>query len=757
MNGVGYTRGPGASQGRSRANPRRVRVDEGRPHGQGIRFGGLLLSALFIAALSGVRAGAQTSDEEPRRLPSRIAPERAEVDLVLIDVVVRDRKGNPVPGLLPENFALRIDDRSAEISTFESYCAEPVIAGKRGQESESRPAESSSSGPSRSPERHIILFFDINQLSEEGRNRSVEASLRFVREQKADRDLVMLVAMKRHPMLLENFIGDRDRLSARLTAMLTDPEMIDRHYLEERLNMNDILNQDCAGLAGECTRRLSVAIPYAEEEMLRTKRSLDAVRNLMPALGALPGRKTLVHFSESLRDEPGLQYLILAGSSPAREGIDIRLAITELQKEANAAGVSLYMVWAAGLGEKGSAGMTDTSIRAGGQDTVLLEQALVGGEDASLALTSTLALETGGVATQRTNDLGLAFDAVEQDLSCYYVLGYTNRGPGDGRRHMIKVATDVKGARLRHRPYYEDWSEEERLNRRFRSALMAPGYFAGIPVKAEAYALAPEGRKTPILLKAEFPIEAVTVVRQPDGGLYGEAEVRTTVWTEGREACMFARHIPIALSQGEKASHRSVIYEAGCELPPGDHEFTVAVLDSGTWEMGAAGTRLPVPARSAGVFGDVVLWTPSGDDILDAGDAGGVGIRSSGSGRGFVPRAQRRFGKMEPGVLYSVVCPPERGARASGEEVRVGRRLFSGDLEVATFADFVLGSADDPEGSATDRPKGACEGIFSPIAAGQLGPGGYVFRMQIDGIGAGKVVHDAGIAVSEQDRSSPGS
>jgi VWFA-related protein len=692
-----------------------------------------------LVSLFGGGVAAQSDDDEPVRLPVRIAPERAEVDLVLVDVLVRDKKGNAIPGLSQEEFELRIDDRPASISTFEDYCASPVVSGRAAPES-GEERETSPTQAVESPARHIVLFFDINQMSEKGRDRSIDASMTYVRERKRPQDLVMIVAMKGKPILLEDFTSDSDRLAARLAAMRSDPEMIDRHYLEERLNINDILARECFGVTAECVRRVSVAVPYAEEEMLRTQRSLEAIRDLMPALSAIPGRKTLVHFSESLRDEPGLQYLILAGSSPAWEGIDIRLLINQIHREANASGVSLYMVWAAGLGEKGAMGLADASRNLGPGDTIMLERALLGGEDAALSLGATLSLETGGVASQRTNDLGMAFNSVEQDLSCYYVLGYTNPGPGDGKRHMIRVKMARKGTRIRYRPYFEDWSDEERLEHRFQAALITPGYFDEIAVKVEAYALAPVKKKTPILVKVEFPVDAVTVVRQVDGVLFGQAEVRTKVWTDTIETCEFTRSIPITLELGEETSGRKVIYEAGCELPPGNHELSVAVLDSGTWDLGAASMSLPVRERPTGIAGDVVLWTSSGRDILVVSDAAGIGIHDTGSGHGFVPRSERRFGLRESGLLYVVVCPPMKGGQSDGERIEVRRKLFSGDTQVASYRDVILESG---------GRRSMCEGIFAPVPAGRLGPGGYIFAVQVEGIGEESITHRAGVAVSE--------
>jgi hypothetical protein len=200
-----------------------------------------------------------------------------------------------------------------------------------------------------------------------------------------------------------------------------------------------------------------------------------------------------------------------------------------------------------------------------------------------------------------------------------------------------------------------------------------------------------------------------------------------------------------------------VIYETGCTLPPGSYILTVAVLDSGSWEIGGAERNVPVRERSAGIPGDVILWTSSAGDILAAADAAAVGIRDTGSGHGFVPRSERRFGPRETGLLYSVVCPPPGGTPSGETAIEVKRSIFVEDKEVASFPSVRLGlQAGEGAGTAasSSRP-GACEGIFAPIPPGRLGLGGYQYEIQVTGIGAEPIVRRAGFAVEEPGKSNP--
>jgi hypothetical protein len=519
--------------------------------------------------------------------------------------------------------------------------------------------------------------------------------------------------------------------------------------MEEALNVYDILERDCVAL--NCTlRRRNAALPYASEDETRTRRSLNMLQRLMPAFAGLPGRKSLVYFSETLRDEPGLQYLVLGSTTPGSQGIDVTGLIQDLHREANEAGVVFYPVWASGLGGSGT-GLADASLRLSGVKTILLEQSRMAGEDSALSLLTTLALDTGGVALKRSNDLGKIFPAVNEDLGCYYVLGYRNRGPGDGARHSIIVKVRKKRHEIRYRPYYMDWSEMERLDRKFRSALIAPGFHRGFEPRAEAYPLAPQGQ-IPLLLKIEFPLEEITLVPQSDGILYGEAEVRATLWEGPRETCKFARKISIESKRGDAIEGHRIIYETGCQVEAGEYSFSVAVLDSSTWGMGASEIPVVLEKPRPGIFSDVSLWTTTSEETLVADEASAVGIRSGGERGGFVPRATRSFDGRDEGVLYAVICPPPDGFPPGG--VEVSRRILAGEQEVATFPEVRFENRSSEKaaarkGAVPSRPRGACEGIFSPIRPGQLGPGGYTMEIQVRGIGPQPLVHRAGFAVRE--------
>jgi VWFA-related protein len=709
-----------------------------------------IVAMTIVVSLTG--GGAQDRDKPLR--PTGLAPEHVEANLVLVDALVRDRNGAPVAGLKQEDFELLIDRLPAPIASFESDCV--AAAGAAAPSAHPPAAVARAAEP-----RHVVLFFDISHLTRPGRDRSLEAALRWVREGMSDADSVMILAMKGRPILLEPFTSDRARIAAKLEAVKGDNEMIDLSVAEERLNMLDIVRRDCQSLDTLCQTRLNVALPYAMSEEAKARRSLEALKSLMPALAPIRGRKSLIYFSETLRDEPGLQYLILANTTPQAQGIDLKQTLQDLHKEANAAGVAFYPVFAAGLGEGSGSSFSDASTgRIGTGDTTLLARAGQAGEDGALGLETTLALETGGEALKRSNDLGKIFTTVDADQSCYYVLGYANPGPGDGKRHSIIVKTSAKGYEVRHRPYYEDLSESERLNRRFASALMAPEFFREIPATVNAFELAPTEKGTPILIKVEFPLSEVTLVGQAGGRRAGEIEVRGKVWTGSKEACKFGRRFPVSLEQGEATAERNVIYEAGCEVPPGNHDLTVAVLDGPSWEIGGAETPLPVKARAPGIAGDVVLWTSSSDDLLVAADATAVGIHDTGSGHGFVPKGERRFSARETALLYAIVCPPQAGTKTapppgagaapagpaaseSAPHVKVTRSVYLGEKVVASFPEIELGGS----ANATTVERGGCEGIFASIPPGRLRPGRYTYEVSVLGIAAEPIVRRAGFAV----------
>jgi len=716
----------------------------------------LALAALVVPGAERAVVFPGAAGEETPARPQGLAPEHVEANLVLVDVLVRDRNGKSVPALGKEDFSLLIDRLPAPIASFERNCGEPSPPPGSGRETP--PAGKSEEPAAAAPPGHVVLVFDINHLTRPGRDRSLDAAVRYLKENPTARERVMLIAIKGRPVLLESFTSDHERLAARLDEVKADNEMIDLAVVEERLNMSDVLSRECGG-SGLCQSRLNLALPYALAEELRARRSIDALKSLMPALAPIRGRKAVVYFSETLRDEPGLEYLILANSTSRAEHIDVRRELDDLQKEANSAGVAFYPVFAAGLGEGGGLSANDASIgRIGSRDTIPLVRATQAGEDGALGFASTLALETGGEALKRSNDLGKIFSAVSADLSCYYVIGYANPGPGDGKRHSIIVRAAAKEYEVRHRPYYEDLSEGVRLENKFRSVLMAPAYFRDIPATVDAFALAPEGKRLPFLLKVEFPLDEVTLVGEGEGRRAGEVEVRGTVWTGPKESCAFRKRFPITLESGETTAGRNVIYETGCELPAGSHDLTVAVLDGPSGEIGGAEVSLPVKEKAAGIVGDVLLWTSSGGDLLIATDATGVGIRDSGTGHGFVPRRERRFSSRESALLYAIICRgsgettgPAAGAsaraRGAGAKIEVLRSVRAGEIEVAGFPPATFGAGEARGAGGSGSGTSDCEGIISSIPAGRLSPGGYAFELKVTGITPEPVVRRAEFAV----------
>ncbi|HKY32348.1 MAG TPA: VWA domain-containing protein [Candidatus Polarisedimenticolia bacterium] len=698
---------------------------------------------LLLAAAAAVPAALPAGQEdETHRVPET---ESVQVNLVLIDVVVRDRKEVPVTGLRWEDFELLVDRLPAapgDIETFEETC--PPQPSATVQAGTGREGAVAAPAPSGEPleTKHIVILLDFSHMTMSGRRQALRSTRDFLSRGLGPADRVMLLAHKGGLRLVQDFTSSPSLLIARIDDLIPDTASLETEVLEESHKLINIARVPCDP-AGECSSRKSLATVYATEEEMRARRTIEAVEDLMPALAGIDGRKALVVFSDVLRDEPGVQFMAAAGSTPQSAGIDIKAELLRLTREANAASVSLYTVHAGGLDDStiaafrdGGLGSTSPSAEPRGFQSSLYDAAQAGLQSA-LSLQSSLALETGGRALQRTNDLSAVLSAAQQDLRCHYVIGYRHPGKADNARHSLIVrlkpgpdGKERRGVTIRHRPYFVDYAASDRRERLVRSALDVPQLFRSIPIDGEAFLLAPTRWGHQVLVKATVPLESLSLLPAGSGAREGLVNVRGELsGGAGRSECSFATEVPIRLpGTGPEAAR--LIFETGCTVVPGRYRLSIVVHDATSREVGAIALPLVVPAghKPGGAFlSDVHLWVRDPAALVVAHAAERIGLKDGTivGGRGaYVPQGERRLAKDQQGMLSLLICPPDRAAASPEKPIRIRRRVLGAeDATVAEFRDLNI----------TEPPvdPGGCYQIFDEIPASTLGEGVYTLSIDV--------------------------
>ncbi len=712
----------------------------------------LFLAFLSACALAGPAQPLAQADPrgETSGPPKRIgASERVQVNLVLVDVVVRDRRDRPVSGLSRDDFELLVDRLPAnpdDIETFEEICS-PVASSSGSQPVDEPPGVTASAAPPSTEPRHIVLYFDFSQLSLSGRRQALRSTRDTLPSRIGPDDEVMIFAYKDGLRLVQDFTSDVDLLISRIDELLASNATHDLDVIEEESNLNDVARLACDPVGTICTARRAAAAAYAAHEEMRARRSLDAIQELMPALEGLDGRKAFILFTDVLREEPGVEYTALARTTPQDEGISLTQEIIQLTREANAAGVSFYTVHASGLDDASTSrfrGARDETQKTDGSDTPDARtetlQAARLGLDGALALQTTLAVETGGRALQRTNDVSRIIETARQDLACYYLLGYRHPSAGDGQRHSLVVRLrhgpdggSARGLTLRYRPYFTDFSPEDRRERLMRSALAIPDLYRTIPVTTEAFALAPGGNGRRVLVKLSVPLDRLSLLPSGPADLAGSLAVRGEISADGETRCRFDHTLPIAVPRpvGGQPGAGRLVFETGCILEPGSYDMSVAVMDLPSREVGARRAPVAVPAASTGgtaYVSEVHLWTRDPGTLLFAIGAGAVGIKDVQADRaGFIPQAERRLRQDEQAIFTFLLCPAEAALPTSGQPIRIHRTLVGeADAVVAGFKDLILSEPPDPETG--------CYQIINSIPARSLGDG--LYRLNIELIGS---------------------
>lgn len=377
---------------------------------------------------------------------------RAGINFVRVDVIVTDRKGDPVLDLKPEDFAVSEDGQSQDVESFKLVRVDDVQHTTPPREIRSLFDEESEA--QRDDVRLFAIFLDDYHVRRGASMYVREPLIQFIRNQLRPSDMVAIM----YPLTP---LGDV-RMTRNHDSIARAIEQFDgRKY--DYFPRNQFEEQ-------------YANYPATVVERVRNEVSMSALRALVTRMGSLrEGRKAIILVSEGytnylppqLRDPvasmPG--YGNPARRSPGAEAAgnmgEDRAAffsqaemLGELRRVydvANRNNTAIYALDPRGLApfehdiNEGVGLRTDAAMLRSTQDSLRI-----------------LADETDGRAIINQNDLSRGLRQVVRDTSVYYLLGYnSSRAPQDGKFHEIRVRVNRPGVQVRHRKGYWALTAEE--------------------------------------------------------------------------------------------------------------------------------------------------------------------------------------------------------------------------------------------------------------------------------------------------------
>ncbi len=538
------------------------------------------------------------------------------MNLVQLDAVVTDRKGKQVTDLAAGDFDL-LQDGKPQVITNLSYVR---IADPTGPAPALRPVKTPLDTVPAPPvklapnqvRRTIALIVDDLNLSFVNIARVRQALATFVDEQMQPGDLAAILRTSAGIGALQEFTTDKRLLHAAI----------------DRVRWTFVRNDD--GVNG--IRNLDLS-----QEAVFAIGTLGAVRYVVNGLGQLPGRKSVVLFSDLI---PGF-------SGP---GVNSQLleSMHRLIDAANRAAAVIYAIDPAGV----------ETLQITAQENVhrlgqpMIDKAARRAQEKFLAQAGLdfLVDQTGGLFIYNDNDLHAAIHDVLEDQAGYYLIGYQPAAgtfdPVTGRRlfHSVKLRVKRPGLTVRSRSGFfgvadsepdpsstKSDSREEQLAKAILSPFDSSGIgvrlttlFVRTPMPVTANLPATQGEKRPqkaqvsdflnVILYIDPKDLTFTAINEPvkepaapDGEVYTrKAVIDLLILTFGDNGQVVdSTYMTYTIRRPEKLYQQSLrdgfVY-AGL-LPvrkSGAYQVRVAVRDATSQHVGSASQFIQVPDASKG-------------------------------------------------------------------------------------------------------------------------------------------------------------
>jgi VWFA-related protein len=511
-------------------------------------FSWIVVAAALAAAGAALRAQTPTQAPDPGFATSTTA--------VVVDVVVRDAKGAPILDLKPGDFELLEDDVKQRIASVELIApgrtpGRSGTAAQAGDKAASTVPAPGPDAPAAAVASPTVMALVFHRLSPEGRDLAAAAARRYL-ERATPNDYAGVFSIDTGLSALQTFTTDRARLTAAIERAATLQAALHARQPGMSTGFGDVDGDVSPTASAESSGRpigdrsvqsgpdaaaridarfinIYANMERSFAEMIRDRNGhieSAALASLVTGLGSLPGRKTVVVFSEGITIPP-------AAEAKFRAVVD----------SANRANVSIYAMQAKGLKVHSELLATARTLRqigevdeeGGGPEqredltgakTVELERNEFMLRKDPAASLGWLAKQTGGFLVDNTNDLAAAFERIDIDRKFHYLLTYTSTNMAmDGAFRRIAVKVKRRGADVRARSGYVAVPALGavpvlRFESNALSALAATPRPTQIPLRAAAFQF-PEGDGT---------TRVALYVKAPGSGVAYFVDDNRTAW-----------------------------------------------------------------------------------------------------------------------------------------------------------------------------------------------------------------------------------
>ncbi len=368
---------------------------------------------------------------------------RSGVNLILVDVTVRDRKGEPVRNLKASDFEVLENGKPQDIVSFAheevaksaatiatastlssvggTKGAVPVTVAPAGAKPAAAPATAApvtvapprgtidaAKGPLTSDDvaghRVWVLLFDTSSMQPEDVQKAADAAIKWGSERMTSSDLVAVAAIGSTLRVLTDFTNDRDRIVSVLKAFaVTDGTAV------AEVDASTMTTDEAVATATTATTEVDASVQ--ELDSFNNDIRLRGLKTICDGLLSIQQHKAILYFSSGMSRN---------GSDNAVESRAAVNACSRANTSINPVDSrGLQVVVAGGSARQGSRG----GVAAFSGRGVAQQFSRLAAQQETL---QSLAADTGGTAFTDSNDFGEAFDKIATEISAYYILGYAS-------------------------------------------------------------------------------------------------------------------------------------------------------------------------------------------------------------------------------------------------------------------------------------------------------------------------------------------